>query len=82
MTNRFASSEAVLKGKARSSRLTHLKLPKLIACLLNLHLHVVFQVCLFQDPPVVVGNDLPDIFEFIFLDDKFEALSRRQYSQT
>jgi len=39
-------------------------------------------VYLFQDPPVVAGNDLLDILEFILLDDKLEALSGRQYSQT
>jgi hypothetical protein len=82
MTCRFASSEAVLKGKARSSRLTRPKLPKLVACPLDLHLHIVSHPELFQDFAVVMGNDFPDVLEFVVFKDKLEAFSGRQYSQT
>jgi hypothetical protein len=37
---------------------------------------------LFQDFAVVMGNDFPDLLDFLVFEDKLEAFSGRQYSQT
>ena len=51
-------------------------------CFANTDLHIFTHAAFPNDLSVVVGNNPPDLIEFVHFDDEFKSFTRRQNSET